>query len=165
MPLQDFIQERIWSQLGAEHDAFIAVDRAFMPVATGGMASTVRDAALFGQMILNRGAVGKEQIVPATWVDRSLDVSPRDKQKMKNNPKYQADSWSAYKNMWWILDAEQGEYAAVGVHGQVIYINRRANVVIAWFSSQPVASASRNPQFWSKLFATQAIARYLSEQR
>ena len=164
MPLQDFIQQKIWSQLGTEHDAFIAVDRAFMPVATGGMASTVRDAALFGQMILNRGAVGEEQIVPAAWVDLSLDVSARDRQKMNNNPKYQADSWSAYKNMWWILDAQQGEYAAVGVHGQVIYINRSANVVIAWFSSQPVASAAGNPQFRSKLFATQAIARFLDGQ-
>lgn len=163
MPLQDFIREKIWSQLGTEHDAFIAVDRAFMPVATGGMVSTVRDAALFGQMILNRGAVGKKQVIPAAWVNRSLEVSSKDKQKMKNNPKYRTDSWSAYKNMWWILDAEQGEYAAVGVYGQVIYINRSANVVIAWFSSQPVASAARNPQFRSKLYAAQAIARYLTE--
>jgi CubicO group peptidase (beta-lactamase class C family) len=112
-------------------------------------------------MILNRGSVGGEQLVPATWVDQSLAIAARDRQKMKNNPKYQAESWTAYKNMWWILDAEQGEYAAVGVHGQVIYINRSANVVIAWFSSQPVASAARNPQFKSKLLATQAIARHL----
>jgi len=161
MPLQDFIQQKIWSRLGTEHDALIVVDRAFMPVATGGMASTVRDAALFGQMILNRGSVGGEQIVPAAWVDQSLAIAARDRQKMKNNAKYAADSWTAYKNMWWILDAQQGEYAAVGVHGQVIYINRSANVVIAWFSSQPVASAASNPQFKSKLLATQAIARHL----
>jgi len=162
MPLQDFIQEKIWSQLGAEHDALIAVDRAYMPVATGGMASSLRDAALFGQMILNRGRVGDKQIMPANWVDQSLNVSAKDKKKMKANAKYDGGPWSAYKNMWWIIDAEQGEYAAVGIHGQVIYINRSANVVVAWFSSQPVASSAGNAQFNSKLLATQAIARHLA---
>jgi len=164
IPLHDFIQQNIWSKLGTEHDALIAVDRAFMPVATGGMASTVRDAALFGQMILNGGRVGDEQVVPEHWVQQSLEVSAKDLQKMKRNAKYSQNSWTAYKNMWWILDAQQGEYAAVGVHGQVIYINRSANVVIAWFSSQPVASASRNPSFQSKLFAARAIANHLKEQ-
>lgn len=163
MPLHDFLQEKIWSKLGAEHDALIAVDRAYMPVATGGMSTTLRDAARFGQMILNQGRVNGEQVIPANWVDQSLRISAKDKLKMKNNAKYQENSWSAYKNMWWIIDGEQGEYAAVGIHGQVIYINRSANVVIAYFSSQPVASASRNPQFQSKLFAAQKIAAHLQE--
>ncbi|MBT4519349.1 MAG: serine hydrolase [Halieaceae bacterium] len=160
MPLHDFIQEKIWSKLGPEHDALIAVDRAFMPVATGGMSTTLRDAALFGQMILNRGRVDDKQVIPARWVDQSLAVSEKDKQKMKNNTKYQDNSWTAYKNMWWIINQSKGEYAAVGVHGQVIYINRSANVVVAYFSSQAVASASRNPQFQSKLFAAQRIAQH-----
>ena len=139
----------------------MAVDRALMPVATGGMVTTTRDAALFGQMILNHGKVNGEQITSSDWVDQSLSLSAVDRSKMLSNEKYKDNSWSAYKNMWWILDADQGEYAAVGVHGQVIYINRRANVVIAYFSSQARASASRNPQFQSKLFAAQAIAKKL----
>lgn len=162
MPLHDFLQKNIWAKLGTEHDALIAADRAFRAVATGGMTTSTRDAALFGQMILNRGKVGNQQIVPAAWVDASLELSSKDLQKMKTNQKYQDNSWTAYKNMWWIIDAKQGEYAAVGVHGQVIYINRSANVVIAYFSSQPTASAARNPQFQSKLFAAQAIAKSLS---
>ena len=164
MPIQDFIQQNIWSKLGAEHDALIAVDRAYIPVATGGMTTSLRDAALFGQMILNRGKVNDEQVIPADWVDESLRITAKDKQKMKSNSKYQDNSWTAYKNMWWIIDDEQGEYAAVGVHGQVIYINRSANVVIAYFSSQPVASASRNPQFQSKLFAAQIIAKQIAQK-
>lgn len=162
MPLHDFIEQRIWSQLGTEHDALIAVDRAYMPVATGGMISTTRDAALFGQMILNRGKVGKQQIVPASWIDQSLNISDTDRQKMKANSKYQDNAWVAYKNMWWILDADKGEYAAVGIHGQVIYINRQANVVAAYFSSQAVASAARNPQFEAKLRAVRAVAAHLT---
>lgn len=163
MPLHDFLQKNIWSKLGTEHDALIAADRAFRAVATGGMSTSTRDAALFGQMILKRGKIGDQQIVPAKWIDASLEISDRDLNKMKSNKKYQDNSWQAYKNMWWIINAERGEYAAVGVHGQVIYINRFANLVIAYFSSQAVASASRNPQFQSKLFAAQAIAKKLSD--
>ncbi|MGH1374359.1 MAG: serine hydrolase domain-containing protein [Cellvibrionaceae bacterium] len=161
LPLHEFLQKHIWSKLGTEHDALIAADRAFRAVATGGMSTSTRDAALFGQMILNRGKAGNQQVIPAEWVDASLNLSEKDLQKMKANKKYQDNSWSAYKNMWWIIDTSQGEYAAVGVHGQVIYINRSANLVIAYFSSQATASASRNPQFQSKLFAAQAIAMQL----
>lgn len=164
MPLNDFIQQNIWSKLGTEHDALIAVDRAYMPVATAGMSTTLRDAARFGQMILNRGEVKGEQIIPANWVNQSLNLSAKDKQKMKSNTKYQDNSWTAYKNMWWILDADQGEYAAVGIHGQVIYINRSADVVIAYFSSDETASASRNSKFQSKLFAAQKIAQELNSK-
>lgn len=165
MPLSDFIQQNIWSKIGTEHDALIAIDRAYMPVATAGMSTTLRDAARFGQMILNRGEVNGEQVIPAKWVDQSLNISEKDKQKMKTNPIYKDNSWTAYKNMWWILDAEQGEYAAVGIYGQVIYINRSADVVIAYFSSDETASASRNLKFQSKLFAAQKIAQELKEKR
>lgn len=165
MPLNDFIQKHIWSKLGTENDALIAVDRAYMPVATAGMSTTLRDAARFGQMILNRGEVNGEQVIPAKWVDQSLNISENDKQKMKTNPSYQDNSWTAYKNMWWILDAEQGEYAAVGIYGQVIYINRSADVVVSYFSSDETASASRNVKFQSKLFAAQKIAQELKEKR
>ena len=80
---------------------------------------------------------------------------------MAANTKYQNEPWQAYKNMWWILDASQGEYAAVGVHGQTIYINRSANLVIAWFSSQAGASAANNLEYRSKMIVTRAIANWL----
>ncbi|MDH4040065.1 MAG: beta-lactamase family protein [Gammaproteobacteria bacterium] len=155
---QDFLQQNLWAKLGTEHDAYLAVDRALVPVATGGMNTTLRDAARFGMMIRDRGEFGGQQVIPARWVDATLDVSDKLKANMKANPKYSEESWSAYHNMWWILDADAGEYCAVGIHGQVIYINRRADTVMVWFSSQPVASAARNPGFRAKLAAARQLA-------
>jgi len=145
-PFQDFIQRHIWAKLGTEHDAYITVDRAYMPVVTGGMNSTLRDAARFGMMIRDRGVYGGEQVIPIDWVDATLEIDDRLRDMMAANPKYGDDPWIAYHNMWWILDDRAGEYCAVGIHGQVIYINRSADTVMAWFSSQPVAAAniSRN---------------------
>ena len=159
--LQDFIQENIWARIGAEHDAYIAVDRAYMPVATGGMNSTLRDAARFGMMIRDGGKFNGEQVIPADWIDASLEVDDKVLANMAANPKYGQDPWEAYHNMWWILDHEKGEYCAVGIHGQVIYINREADTVMAWFSSQPGASAAGNPHFHSKLQAARALAASL----
>ncbi len=161
MPLHKYLQQNIWSKLHTEHDAFIAADRAYMAVATGGMNSTLRDAARFGQMILQRGKYKGTQVVPATWVDASLNLSETHIRNMRANTKYQNMPWQAYHNMWWILNADKGEYAAVGIHGQVIYINRSANTVIAWFSSQKKASAANNPQFSAKLKVSREIASAL----
>jgi CubicO group peptidase (beta-lactamase class C family) len=155
---QDFVQRNIWARIGAEHDAFIAVDRAYVPVATGGMNSTLRDAARFGMLVRDRGVFNGEQVLPASWVDATLELNDRLRANMAANPKYSDDPWIAYHNMWWVLDDKTGEYCAVGVHGQVIYINRSADTVMAWFSSQPGASAARNPDFHSKLRAARELA-------
>jgi CubicO group peptidase (beta-lactamase class C family) len=158
MPLHDFISQHIWSKLGTYHDAAIVVDRAYMPVATAGMTTTLRDAALFGQLILNRGEAGGEQVVPAAWIDETLNLDELDRQRYAKNPLYGEEAWQYYKNMWWILDPSKGEYAACGVHGQVIYINGSTNTVIAQFSSQASASQIGSVEFRSKLMAMRQIA-------
>ena len=161
LPFQDYVQRHIWAKLGAEHDAYIAVDRAYMPAVTGGMNSTLRDALRFGIMIKDRGMFNGQKVIPASWIDQTLKVSEQLKINMRNNSKYQADPWQAYNNMWWILDADKGEYCAVGIHGQVIYINRKADTVMAWFSSQPGASSAGNLDFRLKLAAARQLAASL----
>ena len=156
--LQDYIQTHIWAKLGAEHDAYIAVDRAYMPVATGGMNTTVRDAARFGMMVRDGGIFNGEQLIPRNWVNASLNISSKTRGNMAANLKYSQDPWRAYHNMWWVLDENTGEYCAVGIHGQVIYINRSANTVMVWFSSQPTASSANNPVFHAKLTAARELA-------
>jgi hypothetical protein len=164
MPLNEYLQQTIWSKLGAEHDAYMVVDRAYMPVATGGMNTTLRDAAKFGMMVRDRGQFNGQQVIPAIWLQQTLRLNRRHIQNMSDNRKYRKDPWIAYHNMWWILNANPGEYAAVGIHGQVIYINQRANTVMAWFSSQPTASAANNPVFHAKLSAARELAQQLESQ-
>lgn len=160
--LDEFLGDTIWSKLGTEHDATIVVDRAYMPVATGGMNSTLRDAARFGVMMRDGGRFNGQQVVPAAWVERTLRLNRSLVSNMSANRKYAGDPWIAYHNMWWVLNANPGEYCAVGIHGQVIYINRTANTVMAWFSSQPTASSAGNPTFHAKLKAARALAGQLA---
>lgn len=158
MSLQEYLAEHLWSKLGTYHDGAIVVDRAGMAVATGGMTSTLRDAALFGELIRNKGQANGTQLVSQSWVEETLNLNADDRTRYLNNELYVNEQWTHYKNMWWILDPEAEEYAAVGIHGQVIYINRSTDTVIAQFSSQPTASQVGSVQFRSKLLAIREIA-------
>lgn len=160
-PYEQFISEKIWSKLGMEHDAYFTVDRAFMPVVTGGMNSTLRDAARFALMIKNEGKVNNKQLIPSAWINSALNIDEKLKSHMTANPKYGEESWEAYHNMWWILDSEKGEFCATGIHGQVIYINRSKNTVMVWFSNQPGAAAPKNINYQSKLNAARSLVNSL----
>ncbi len=129
-------------------------------MATGGMNTTLRDAALFGSLILNRGKIDGKQLVPANWIDETLKLTAADKERYSRNDVYVKAGlpWIAYKNCWWIIDQIKGEYCALGIHGQVIYINRSANLVIAYFSSQPDAASSASKNFLPKLNACRKLA-------
>ena len=61
--------------------------------------------------------------------------------------------------MWWITHNANGAFMARGVHGQAIYVDPTAEVVIARFSSHPVASNAANDA--TSLPAYEAMARYL----
>lgn len=93
-------------------------------------------------------------------MDETINLTVKDKERYSRNDVYVKANmpWVAYKNYWWILDETKGEYAGVGIHGQVIYINRSANMVIAYFSSQPQASSVAGfKPFVSKLNACRGI--------
>ena len=160
-PYERFISEQIWSKLGMEHDAYFTVDRAFMPVVTGGMNSTLRDAARFALMIRDEGRVKNKQLISSEWINSALNIDEKLKSHMTANPKYGEESWEAYHNMWWILDGEKGEFCATGIHGQVIYINRSKNTVMVWFSNQPGAAAPKNINYQSKLNAARSLVNSL----
>ncbi len=164
-PINEFIQENIWAKIGAEHDAYIATDNAYTAVAAGGMNSTLRDVALYGTLILNRGKIDEKQLVPAEWIDEPLNLTAADKERYARNGIYKESGFPfiAYKNFWWILDETKGEYVALGIHGQVIYINRSSNLVIAFFSSQPNASAAGTTNLFSKLNACRELSKKIIE--
>ena len=66
--------------------------------------------------------------------------------------------WS-YASMWWISNDSHGAYAARGVHGQTLWIDPAADMVIARFGSYPVAANAANDP--TSLPAYRAVANHL----
>ena len=71
-----------------------------------------------GQLLLNRGVWDGRRIVPAEWISESTAVHSRWGELM-------------YGYLWWIIDAEERSFAALGDGGNVIYVNPAKNLVVA----------------------------------
>ncbi|WP_100640067.1 serine hydrolase [Marinobacter salexigens] len=155
----DLFSERIWSRLGTEREAFFTVDSIGTPFAGGGFNATLRDMARLGQMMLDEGQVNGEQIIPAAAV-ASIRHGGKGETFAKADYKT-LPGWS-YGGLWWISNDNHGAYAARGVHGQTVWINPAANMVIVRFGSNPVAANAANDP--TSLPAYRAVADYLMAQ-
>jgi CubicO group peptidase (beta-lactamase class C family) len=60
--------------------------------------------------------------------------------------------WS-YRNQWWVSHNSHGAYMARGIHGQSIYIDPRAEMVIARYASHPAAGNVNNDPVTLPAFA------------
>ena len=131
--LANLLSQRLWSRIGAEHAAYFTVDPSGSVLASGGLNATLPDIARIGQLVLDHGAVGERQVVPAAWV--------RDIFAERNDAAWRAGSYGeapgGYRSFWWHRANANGAVYAHGVHGQWIYVDPEAHVVIAKLSSHP----------------------------
>jgi len=150
------LSESIWSQMGAEQDAYMSVDSIGTPFAGGGLNTSLRDLARFGEMIRNNGRYNGRQILPSAVV---ADIRKGGNRADFAKAGYtQLQGWS-YRNMWWVTHNDHGAFMARGVHGQALYIDPTAEMVIARFASHPVAgNAVIDP---TSLPAYEAVAKHL----
>lgn len=138
-PAHQLLEERIFSKLGAEHDAAIVIDRAGMAFAAGGLNMTLRDMARFGEMIRNNGRFNGQQIVPAAVIARlHKGASKADFAKAK----YETMPGWSYRSQWWVTHNGHDVLVCRGIHGQMIYIDPVAEMVVVRFMSNPVASTA-----------------------
>ena len=150
------LSERIWSRLGTEREAFYTVDSIGTPFAGGGFNATLRDMARLGQMMLNEGRWGDEQIVPSAAI---ASIRHGGKQEDFAKAHYKLLPGWSYASMWWVSNDDHGAYAARGVHGQTIWVDPKADMVIVRFASNPVAAnAASDP---TSLPAYRAVADHL----
>lgn len=155
-PAHHVLSERIWSRIGAEDDAAIAVDPAGTPFVAGGLNLRLRDLARFGEMIRLGGRFNGQQIVPAAVIDDIRRGGSKDAfvpAGYKTLP-----GWS-YHNQWWISHNEHGAFMGRGIHGQAVYVDPKAEMVIARFASHPMAgNVNLDP---ASLPAYHALAKHL----
>lgn len=141
VPFSDLVSARIWQPMGAEEDAHYTVDRLGIESAGGGLNSTTRDLARFGEVMRNRGFYNGRQIINAHVVD---DIARgADPEKFKPSGFHTLSGWS-YRSQWWVSHNSHGVYMARGIHGQSLYIDPKAEVVIARYASHPMAGNINN---------------------
>ncbi len=156
--LAELISQRIWSRLGCEQDAYVTVDTAGTEFAGGGLCTSLRDLARFGEMVRMDGAVGSRQIVPLAAIDDIRGGASCEDFKMGGYASL--PGWS-YRSMWWNSHNPHGAFMARGIHGQAVYVDPLAQMVIARYASHHIAgNMGIDPQ---SLPAYHAMAQHLME--
>jgi len=123
----DYLEEKLWSPLGMESDAYWITDDKGVEFAAGGLIASLRDFAKLGRLYANGGRWNEVQIVPADWVHAS--VSP-DAPHLMPGKRASSDSAWGYGFQWWVPD-DSGAFSAVGIYNQFIYVNPALHLVIA----------------------------------
>ena len=151
----DLASERLWSRMGAEQDAYQTVDGKGVPFAGGGVTAGLRDLGRLGQLLLDGGvAADGTRLFPAEVVESI--AAGGDPAKFAGFPTIPNGS---YTSQFWVFHNENGAYAARGVHGQTIYVDPTAEMVLVRLASFPRAqNGFIDP---TSLPAYQAIADYL----
>lgn len=163
-PITEVLSDKIWRKIGTQSDGFFSVDSIGTPFAGGGFNANLYDMARFGQMMLNNGRFNGKQIVPEAVINKIRQggdraAALRDRQVFARGKYSFLKGWS-YRSMWWITHNEHEAYMARGVHGQSLYIDPQADMVIARFASHPTAgNIAIDP---TTIPAYEAIGNYLS---
>ncbi len=134
--LADLVSERLWQPLGAEEDAYFTVDRLGIESGGGGLNTTLRDLARFGELVRNHGRFNGRRILPQSAVE-SITMGG-DPAKFAPAGYATLPGWS-YRRQWWVSHDNHCVIMARGIHGQSIYIDPKAEMVIARYASHPVA--------------------------
>lgn len=155
-PFEQVLSERLWQPLGMEADADFLIDSAGTAFAAGGLNPVLRDMARFGEAMRLGGKFNGKQVIAPAVVEK-IRRGGQPEQFAPAGYKW-LPGWS-YRSQWWVSHNPHGAFTARGIHGQAIYIDPAAEMVIARFGSHPVAANSAFDP--TSLPAYHALAQHL----
>jgi CubicO group peptidase (beta-lactamase class C family) len=132
----ELFSRHILAPCGAVHEAHISLDTFGAPRVSGGLCITIHDLLRIGQMVCDGGCFAGQQIVPKSWID--------DIYRLHNNHIWlqQQDGQGPrlfvngnYRSQWYRPDQNRQIACAIGIHGQWLWIDRAARLVIVKMAS------------------------------
>lgn len=127
--LASYLSEKIWAPYGMEEPATWTTDRKHHELAGCCLQAALRDYARFGQFVLDGGRIDGRSVVPDAWFEAAT------KKQFAT-----ADPNRGYGYQWWTMDGNT--FAAIGIHGQLIYVDPSRRLVVAINSAWPVATGA-----------------------
>ena len=120
MPLNQFLQEKLWIPMGMEYNATYNVDSRRNHTIKGFccLNARARDYAKFGRLYLNKGNWNGTQLISSQWIEKTLN----------NNDNEGTRNEYTYSYQWRRLSS--GAFWAQGILGQFIYCDPANNLII-----------------------------------
>ena len=154
--ISDYMEEKIWSKIGPESNAFWSLDRkdgdekgfcCFY--------ATSRDFAKIGQLILNNGEWEGQQLIPTKFLKNAIkpEKSILDKNGLENG---------RYGWQWWCASYNNAPiHYARGLFGQYIIIYPKKNIVIVRTGKKrkKVQSDGHPSDLWDYLRMAETVSK------
>ena len=129
-PLAHYLSDTLWKPYGMAADATWIRDECDGSNTGGsGLSATLADYARIGQFMLEGGRIDGEQVIAEAWMQGAVRG-----QDAEGAPE------RGYGYLWW-TDAD-GSYAAIGIFGQMVYVDPSRELVIAQVAAWPQATSS-----------------------
>jgi CubicO group peptidase (beta-lactamase class C family) len=158
--MPELMSELLWSRIGAQCDATIGVDADGTGFFDGGISACLTDMIRFGSLFLRDGvSLTGRQVVPSAWIADTLDGGPDSRQAFAASPDDNEMPGGMYRNQMWFPCPGSNVVLCQGMCGQMIYVNRAAEVVAAKLSTQLM---THEPHMSDTLRAFDAAARELA---
>jgi CubicO group peptidase (beta-lactamase class C family) len=155
------MSELLWSRIGAQCDANIGVDTDGTGLFDGGISACLTDMIRFGSLFLSDGvSLTGQQVVPQAWIADTLAGGPDSRQAFAASPDDTGMPGGMYRNQVWFPYPGSNVVLCQGMCGQIIYVNRAAEVVAAKLSTQSEAGDSQ--MLSDTLRAFDAVAQELA---
>jgi CubicO group peptidase (beta-lactamase class C family) len=147
--MPELMSELLWRRIGAQNDAVIGVDAVGTGMFDGGINACLRDLVRFGSLHLTGGvSLTGQQVVPPAWIADTFAGGVDSREAFAASPGDNRMPGGMYRNQCWLPYPGDNVLVCLGIHGQMIYVNRAADLVAAKLSSWPL------PQDATKLFPT-----------
>ena len=158
----DYMQEKLCTPLGFQDDGYWIADHTDVEMVLGGLNLTARDYLRIGELYRNGGRWQSAQIVPQEWVEASMRSDAPHLQPGRVIVGDHAFPFG-YGYQWWLPESTRGEFSAIGVYNQFVYVDPVSRVVVAKLSANPAYGTSDQEQDnkdAENLALLQAIARH-----
>ncbi|MEV6559938.1 serine hydrolase [Nocardia sp. NPDC051756] len=159
--ITEYMREKLCEPLGSTSPGYWLLDGAGREAAFGGLNLTARDFAKLGELYRNDGRWQGEQIVPQAWVRDSVRADAA--HLAPGRPivgTHPIDFGYGYQ--WWLPASTRGEFCAIGVYNQFVYVDPTAEVVIVKLSANraygTIADESVNREIETMAFFRAIVA-------
>jgi CubicO group peptidase (beta-lactamase class C family) len=147
----ELASELVWSRLGVDFDANIGVDSEGTGMFDGGISAALCDLARFGVMVARDGAtLSDHQVVPEAWIADSFAGGADSRLAFAASTNDTRMPGGMYRNQFWFPWPDRQVLLCLGIHGQMVYVDRATGLVAVKLSSWPT------PQDSWRLFSTLA---------
>ncbi|HMR55849.1 MAG TPA: serine hydrolase [Cyclobacteriaceae bacterium] len=140
-----YFEKTIWNKLGMEFPGSWSADSetSMMTKMESGINLRAIDFAKFGRLVLNQGAWNDQQIIPADWVAKSIQIDPHHNVKEFGEEIY-------YENFWWLYSRDKFTPYIIsgwGHLGQYLYIFPKKNMIVV-----RMGKGLGSVESWGKVF-------------